>query len=231
MSKPGRIGEIDFIRGVAFLFMATFHIVVDLRDFYQYNLDYMNGLWFFIGKFSAVLFMVTAGISCTLSSATLRHGGTVFLWGMLITVVTFFYNPGVYIRFGILHFLGVSIASYGIIKKMRLPALAALACVVFAAGAAAANTTADTVWLLPFGIVTPSFASMDYYPLLPWYGFFLVGIIAGKIRYGTRPRPYSGLRSNPIAALGRHSLLLYLLHQPVLLCLLYVVHRLLAASP
>ncbi len=226
MAGPDRIGEIDFVRGIAFLLMVAFHIVVDLRDFYQYHLDYMNGFWFLIGKLSAVLFIITAGISCTLSFKTLRHGITIFLWGMLITIVTFFYNPEIYIRFGILHFLGVSIASYGLIKRLHPLLLATLACVSFFAGAAVAKMTADTSWLLPLGIVTSSFSSMDYYPLLPWYGLFLMGTMIGKIRYSKRQQFHSGSRSNPIIVIGRHSLLLYLIHQPVLLFLLYLVHRL-----
>lgn len=225
MAGSDRIGEIDFVRGIAFLLMAVFHTVVDLRDFYQYNMDYMHGFWFLIGKLSAVLFIITAGISCTLSSRSVRHGTTVFLWGMLLTIVTFFYNPAIYIRFGILHFLGVSIASFPLIKDLHPLILSALTGIAFFAGAAIAGITADTYWLLPFGIVTPSFASMDYYPLLPWYGFFLMGTVIGKIRYGSKMAVYSRFRNNPVMVLGRHSLLLYLVHQPVLLCLLYVVHH------
>ena len=79
-------------------------------------------------------------------------------------------------------------------------------------------------WLLPLGIHGPEFSSFDYFPLVPWFGVFLAGAALGKRIYAPGrsliPRPPGETFIN-IA--GRHSLLIYLVHQPVIMAVLYLV--------
>jgi uncharacterized membrane protein len=85
----------------------------------------------------------------------------------------------------------------------------------------------ETNWLYPIGLITPAFSSGDYFPLLPHFGFFLIGAAAGRIFYAQKKTlfPWVNEKSillRPLIFLGRHSLWVYLLHQPILngLCLL-----------
>ena len=214
-----RIWEIDFLRGFAVLLMVAFHFIVDLRDFYGVPVIYQQGFWFIIGKSSACLFILLAGISTNFSRNPLRHGLKVLAWGMAISLATYFYNPAIYIRFGILHLLGVSlIFSVFFSRLTNLPlaliSLIALLLGNFWPGAAWLRQP----WLIPLGYPPASFATLDYYPLLPWFGLFIIGKIIGRILY---PKPHSlfslQLPATPFHWLGRHALAVYLLHQPFLL--------------
>ena len=218
-----RIWEIDFLRGLAVLLMVTFHFIVDLRDFYGFPLDYRDGFCFILGKSSACLFILCAGISTRFSRSPLRHGLKVLTWGMVLSIVTYFYDPAIYIRFGILHLLGVSLllsAFFSRFTSLQLTfiALSLLLLGNFWEGAAWLRQP----WLIPLGYPPASFATLDYYPLLPWLGLFVLGMILGRQLY---PRPLSRLPNDlphtPLNWCGRNALAIYLLHQPILLLLLF----------
>lgn len=221
-----RIWEIDCLRGTAIVLMIVFHLIVDLKDFFSYNVDYLGGFWFYVGKLSALLFILAAGISCTLNTKTLlKHGGKVFLWGMVLTAVTYFYNPLTYIRFGILHFLGCSIISYKFISAIRPFWLFLTGVILLVVGYAFSPATVNSPYLFPLGLITSTFASIDYYPLIPWYGAFLIGAAAGKGLYVKRQSLLPNIFAPRLVTyLGKHSLIIYLIHQPLLLAILYAIH-------
>lgn len=207
--------------------MIIFHLVVDLKDFFSYNIDYFTGFWFYIGKLSALLFILTAGISSTLNTSTiLRHGCKVFLWGMVLTAATYYYNPLTYIRFGILHFLGCSIVSYKLLSAVRPLWLLLSGILLCGLGYAFTPAIVYSSYLFPLGLITSSFVSIDYYPLIPWYGVFIIGAAFGKSLYVRRQSLFP---NNTIpwlgTYLGRNSLVIYIIHQPLILAILYAVHK------
>lgn len=229
MKSLQRIWEIDFARGLAILLMILFHVIVDLKDFYSSPIEYLSGFWYFEGKLSAILFIFLAGISCVLSRRTTSHGLQVFFWGLALTGITYCYNSAIFIRFGILHLIGVSILSYRLLARLSSVELVALSLLAIVAGNEVSDVVISTSYLLPLGFTPTGFQSMDYYPLLPWYGVFMLGVLAGRIFYANQnsllPTP---LHPTMINTLGRHSLLIYLIHQPILLAILYSLHRLLS---
>lgn len=222
-----RIWEIDFVRGIAIILMIIFHFIVDLKDFYSYPLDYLNGFWYLEGKLSAILFILLCGVSATLGKNSTRHGITIFIWAMVLTVITYLYNENNYIRFGILHFLGISLLSVHFIRQLPSYWLMILSLAILVIGNTIFNQYITNPYLFPIGLKSYTFVSMDYYPLFPWYGVFLVGIMFGQVFYGNK-RSFSAsqLCSFPpfklITYLGKHSLPIYLVHQPILLFLLYL---------
>jgi len=236
-----RIWEIDFIRGIAIILMIIFHLVVDLKDFYAFNLDYFRGFWYIEGKLSAILFILICGVSSTLGRRNIRHGCKVFIWAMILTAVTYIYNESCYILFGILHFLGISLLSANFVRRLPSAWLLIISCTTIMIGLLFSARFVTAPYLFPVGLMTSTFISMDYYPLFPWYGIFLFGIILGKIVYANKKR--LGLRQvsslqqkkqisimpvhfrKNIIWLGQHSLGIYLIHQPILLALLYVMFR------
>ena len=225
-NSPSRIWEIDFFRGIALLLMVAFHLIFDLTDFWGYNLNYMNGFWYYEGKLSAIMFTAIAGVSSTLGVYHFRRGLVVFVWGMFITLATYLYNPQTYIRFGILHMLGSCMILFPFIKNLSPGWLILAGTAIIASGQWTAQLTIPSSLLLPFGIIPADFTSLDYYPLLPWSGFFLYGAALGQVLYKEH---YSRLPQlswlQPLTALGRHSLAVYLIHQPLLLATLYILHR------
>ncbi|WP_425059688.1 hypothetical protein SCACP_02870 [Sporomusa carbonis] len=227
MSPSSRIPEIDFFRGTAIILMVVFHTVFDLASFYGWPLDYMNGFWYLEGRASAVLFMLISGISSTLSRNPVHRGIKVFGAGLIITAVTFFFSPEVYIRFGILHLLGTGMITAPFFSRYGATLLATAGMTVIAVGNWTADLIAATATLVPLGIKPPGFASLDYYPLFPWLGVVLLGMAAGKLLYPDRQPLWpaaSGYRPvRWLICLGRHSLVIYLVHQPVLLVLLKMI--------
>jgi uncharacterized membrane protein len=84
------------------------------------------------------------------------------------------------------------------------------------------------LWLLPFGIDPPSVTSVDYTPLFPWFGVVLIGLGAGEYLYTKGVRQFTmpavtKLVATPLSFLGQHSLIIYLIHQPVIILLLGAV--------
>jgi len=227
MRHQQRIWEIDFARGLAIIIMIIFHLIVDLTDFFGYKFNYLSGFWYYFGKVGAIAFIAIAGISACLNRRLLRHGLTIGGWALVLTAVTYVYNPQTYIRFGILHLLSTSIIIYRALASIRPKLLLPTAALICALGPIVDRQTVPTSLLLPLGFTPPSFVTMDYYPLLPWFGVFLLGVSAGqwlgfrpgRLEIRTVPRP-----AQPITWLGRHSLWIYLLHQPLLLMLLTLLH-------
>lgn len=223
--SPFRIWEIDFSRGIAILLMVVFHLVFDLAVFAGYPLNYMDGFWYYEGKLSAIMFMTISGVSSVLSVHHFRRGLVVFACGLLITLVTYFYDSQTYIRFGILHMLGSCMMLFPFIKNLKSGWLLVAGTIAIAFGEWTAQLTLPSSLLLPFGVTPFDFTSLDYYPLLPWSGFFLYGAALGQVLY----KEHRSLLAQPawlqpLTTLGSHSLAVYLIHQPMLLTILYIWH-------
>ena len=75
-------------------------------------------------------------------------------------------------------------------------------------------------FLFPLGLVAPGFFSADYFPLFPWLFVFLMGTyLGGPMKAGRFPAFFYKISPGFFGAVGRHALIVYLLHQPVLFCL------------
>ncbi len=225
----GRIWEVDFLRGLALLAMVYFHIIFDLKELYGLNISYGSGFNFFAGKFSGILFIFLSGISSLLSRSNVKRGLKVFLCAICITITTYLYSPGFAILFGILHFLGISMIISTLFKRFdKYLLILAGTAVIFLGISYIPEINISRNFLFPFGIANSSFKSSDYYPLLPWFGIFLYGMAAGKILY-TKKKSIFGIdlnfKYNIINLLGRHTLLIYLAHQPLILLVLAVVNH------
>ncbi len=207
--------------------MASFHFVFDLNYYWDYPVSYQSGFWYFVGKLSAILFTFIAGVSASLSSRHIRRGLVVLGWGLAITLATYLLDSQTYIRFGILHMQGSCMLLFPLLKNLRPGWLATAGTVVFFSGKWTAQLTGPA-FLLPFGVMPTGFQSLDYYPLLPWAALFLYGAALGKVVFGAhapQPQPQP-LWARPFSLAGRHSLTIYLLHQPVLIGLLWLGHKL-----
>ncbi|MCL5780765.1 MAG: DUF1624 domain-containing protein [Firmicutes bacterium] len=229
MDNPSgaRIWELDFLRGIAILMMVVFHILYDLNTFYQVPIPYEQGPVYYIGKTAASLFIIVAGISCSLSRNNVKRGAKLFALGLVITLVTSLTVPGSNIFFGILHFLGTAILLYPLFKHLKPGLLLTLGTGIILTGFYFKRVAMPNHLLAPLGLMGPDFYSADYYPLVPWLGLFLYGVVLGKMIYREKNSLFASFpfRQNPLNTLGRHSLAIYLLHQPVILLLLSLLYR------
>lgn len=230
-----RIWELDALRGLLILCMVAIHLTYDLVDLYRV-VTLENPFWYRLGTaWGGVPFVVISGICASFGSRPVRRGATVFACGMLCTLVTAlmyllrFTGKGIVIYFGILHCLGVCMMLWPLLKKVPAPVQAVLGIGIIALGLYTRDhLRVDFPWLVPLGIPNWGFSSSDYFPLLPNLGYFLVGAALGKRLYPARQTLFPRVNDrNPILRFftfcGRHSLLIYLIHQPVLAGLLALI--------
>jgi uncharacterized membrane protein len=221
-AKP-RIWEVDFLRGLAVILMVLYHFGYDLRE--------MCGVKTIFGveiNLSSC-FVVLSGLSSTLSHGNVRRAIKLIGVALIITAATYLYDPSLAIHFGILHCLGVSILVYGLTLQRSGPLTCAAVGAIVLGLSAAVSLMMNGVsirfdWLLPLGITSGTYSSYDYFPLLPWFGIFLGGAVLGKTVYASKRSLLPKRRGGSIFNVaGRHSLLIYIVHQPVLLGLLYLL--------
>jgi uncharacterized membrane protein len=234
-TRPNRVWEIDFLRGLSIILMVGYHLLYDLgemsgvRRFLGFSTDLSTRAWIIAQYFFAGLFVILSGISSTFSRGNVRRGLRLLAVAFLVTAATFVFDRSATILFGILHCLAISILIYGLsMEKSRAPVCAAAGASVLALSVALLLALRGVPirfdWLLPLGIHSPSLQSFDYFPLLPWFGIFLAGAALGKSVYAAKrslirkPWPVTFIN---IA--GRHSLLIYIFHQPVILAALYLL--------
>ncbi|MDR3600555.1 MAG: heparan-alpha-glucosaminide N-acetyltransferase [Desulfosporosinus sp.] len=222
-----RYGEIDVLRAIAIVLMVLFHCVYDLNEFAGVPVDYQAPLWFLIGKTSALLFIFISGLASGLSRSPVRRGLKVLFFGMVITVVTYLFMKEEYIRFGILHFLGVAMILSPFLFRLSSRTLWGLASVFALLGFWFKGQVVQTSLFLPFGLMYDGFSSLDYYPIFPYLAVTLLGILAYRHFYAQRKRSLFPFRLNfeLIEWVSRNSLGIYLIHQPIILFIIFIVHR------
>ena len=236
-----RFWEIDALRGVAIVMMVLVHLRYDLVYYGGYRTPLLvSAGWVNFARVTASMFMFLVGVSLTLSFARatkgepgdrqlfakyLKRGLTVFGWGMVITVVTWVLLREGAVYFGILHFIGLSIILAYPFLRLRLPNLL-IGLILIALGMCLNGRTFTFPWLMWLGLAPERLYSVDYYPLIPWFGVVLLGVFFGNLLYPGHARRFpfpnwSGvLPIRWLAFLGQHSLMIYMVHQPIIMAML-----------
>lgn len=224
--------------------MIVFHTLFDLSFLTSIPVDRHSLPLLLLARFTALTFIFIVGISLTISYSRssdlpkkrlrikyLKRGLKIFSYGLLITLITYLFIPENYIIFGILHFIGLSIILvYPLIDKELLPLLVAL--ITIPLGSWLNTLSTDTSYLIWLGISPEAFTTVDYFPILPWIGVILIGIYIGHRAYPRGERCFkvpdlSGrLPVKIFSLLGRRSLLIYFLHQPAIIGVLYFLRLL-----
>lgn len=229
-----RYWEIDFFRGIAVILMIIFNYAFTLRYFNVFAVDAGWAFWWLFPRLIASIFIFLAGVSMALSYNKTKkanvhrkfifRGLKIFGYGLIITLVTWLFFPEDFIVFGILHFIGLSVILSIPFLKIRRNNLNLLFALIFLAiGVYLSSVVFDSSWLLWLGFAPFNFHTFDYFPLLPWFGVVLLGLSFGNLLYPEGKRAFKIKEiSSPLCFLGRHSLVIYLLHQVVLVGLLYL---------
>lgn len=226
-AAPGRVLWLDAWRGVAVLVMLFWHLCWDLGLLGLIPLYRMEETPAVIVRlFIVCSFTLISGICARFTRSGLRRGGITLLAALLVTAVTWLAGDPAW--FGILHLLGCCMLFYALAGKRleRLPDKAAFGAYLLLFlvwyGICYYGPRVQIPGLFIFGLRTPWFRSSDYYPLFPWGFLFLMGTVLG-VRVRRDPGTGAGWPAPaPLRFLGRNALWIYLIHQPVLLGLLWL---------
>ena len=234
-SARPRYAIVDIARGVAIIAMIAYHLCWDLSYFRFIAADVgYDPAWVLLARSILALFLFLAGVSLVLGHgngirwrAFWRRWILVVFGAVAITVATWFAFPQSFVYFGVLH----AIALFSLLGLAFVRTPFWLAVVVAAVVIALPFFFSDPLfdqkawsWIGFWQVPPPA---NDLVPVFPWFGATLVGIIAARLVLSSplAPRLASinpgGRLPQLLAFMGRWSLLIYLLHQPILLALIY----------
>jgi uncharacterized membrane protein len=240
-----RLEVVDVARGLALLAMFVFHFAYDLSFFglIETHIPSEPG-WRWFARLIAGSFLTLVGVSLVLATrnglnrqAFLKRLAMVAGAAALVTIATYFAMPGSFIFFGILHH--VALGSVLALPFLRLPvvSVAGAAIVAFALPFLVAHPLLDQPALAWLGFSRAPIATADFVPVFPWFGCVLGGTVLARLALprlaGSRLaawRPAS-LPARIVAWGGRHSLLVYLVHQPVFIGALMLALQLNPVQP
>ena len=223
-----RIWELDAFRGLFIIGMVVVHLIYDLQSFAGLPILQESVIYEFVARWGGVLFFLISGICVTLGSHPVRRGLIVLGCGIVVSAVTIglylvnFADVSIIIYFGVLHCLGSCMLLWPLLKKCHWLVPAVLAAVIIPVGFWLDTQNFSTgLWLVPFGFVPKEFSSSDYFPLLPNLGFFLMGVVMGKTLYKNKTTLFPKISTQnwlvkSLIWIGKWSLPVYMLHQPVL---------------
>lgn len=238
-----RVYGLDLLRGIAIVFMVIYHGLFSLV--YIFGVDWN---WFRDPIFNELIapligssFTLISGASSRFSRASWKRGLKILAWAMVMTVVTAVAVPDLIIRFGILHCMGCCMLlcfflrplldrldrKWGTILFLLLFAvtysLPKRGYIGFGAGLCFPIST-ENPYLFPLGLMSSGFYSSDYYPLIPWFFLFVAGYYLGSwLKEGKGPQWLHASHATALEKLGQHSLVIYVLHQPLLIAAFWLL--------
>jgi uncharacterized membrane protein len=242
LRKTSRFWEIDILRGIAVILMIFLHFLFDLNFLKIYTINVNSFPLILFTQPTRIIFVGLVGVSLAISYSRAKQNLTkrqiqknffirglkIFGLGLLISIVTWFYLHGRFVKFGILHCIGLSIIFAIPFLHLKTKNLL-FGAVLIPIGILLRTMVFDFNWLFWLGFIPKYFRSVDYFPILPWFGVVLIGIFIGNTLYpeGRRIFEIQDLSCfrfiRFLCFLGQHSLVIYLLHQPILILLLYFI--------
>jgi uncharacterized membrane protein len=240
VGPPDRLWEVDAARTAAIVMMVAYHVGYDVDALApDVGIDPFSGGWRALQVACGSTFLLVVGVSLVIANGRARARGLagLALWrrharraatvlgaALLVSVATLLALGDEYVRFGILHLIGVAM----LIAPALVPLGAwnlILGAGLVAAGLALREVTSDAPGAYVLGFRPAGEAGVDLYPLLPWFGVVVIGLGLGRLLYpgGRRGALARRLPERPPAGVlratapGRHALPFYLVHQPVLI--------------
>ena len=210
-----RIWELDALRGVFLIALIFFHLIYDLVylfDLVDLTTPLAQNLFQLVNNWGGALFLILSGLCATIGSRPGKRAIAVLCGAVVISLVTAgmyllgFADKGIIIYFGVLHCIGSCMLLWLLFRKLPTPALLILGLIFAAVGLYLRHHVyVDFPWLFFLGFVTRAFSSSDFFRTLY------------KNKVSLLPKVNE---ANPVTRFfsffGKNSLLIYLLHQPIL---------------
>lgn len=236
-SSQQRYLFLDELRGFSLISMILFHLCWNIDNLLNIKLAWYHTTGAQIWQFSICgVFLLLSGLCIHFTRHLFRHILILAGSAILITIVTWFTGSHTLVVFGILHCMTLCFICHSLLRPVlsRIPPLFGLLLCLFlfcftygipdhylgfgTLQISLPNEWYASYWLSLIGLLSPDFYSSDYFPIFPNLFLFLAGYFLGCF-----PLPNWMQKSHcrPLAWLGQHSLIVYLVHQPILyLCML-----------
>lgn len=243
MDTPRRYHTIDAIRAAAVISMVLYHLYYDIFCLFGGHPEYCFLTPIYLWERSiCITFIIISGVSLNFSRHGYRRGLIVAGCAMAVTLVTYVMFPEEAIWFGVLHLLSVSMllttAIRPLLNKLKPIVGMIVFFVLFMLCYGIPNRHIGLFsyplirlpaalyqykWLSVVGFLSGDYYSMDYFPILPWVFLFLFGYFLWRF---IKEKGFDTVFYKKIPVLdfiGRHSLLIYMLHQPILYGICYLI--------
>lgn len=222
-----RLLWLDVLRGLAIVLMVIFHFCYDLRYFGYVDWHIPNGSgWWQFRYIIVSTFVFTVGVSLSLAHAKKINKKSfnkrlfqLLLAATAITVMSLFLFPKAWIYFGILHFIAAASAIGIIFVRQAKLALGIGVLILLSYWLGISNSEWPFVW---FSQWLPKHTE-DFVPLFPWLGVMFIGLGIGSIFPLNKIRLSKNTITQKMAFMGKHGLVIYLVHQPILFAGFYLI--------
>jgi uncharacterized membrane protein len=225
--QTNRLLALDVLRGCAIVLMVLFHFAYDLTVFgyaqYDTNADIE---WRVFRALIVSAFLLAVGMSSYVAYYSRLNKQKLALStaklvavSALISLSSCYMYPNNWVYFGIIHFIAVALPLS--VLFLHWPRFSILLAVALLFGYFSDIVTLNAIWqwsVTHWGIPKHT---VDLVSFIPWFALVLLGSVA--MHYGLLPQLKPNKTARWLALLGRHSLLIYLLHQPILFMGFYVV--------
>ena len=241
MAQSARWNGLDRLRGAALIAMALYHTTWDLHDQGLLALDPVSHPAFmWSARIIAATFLLLSGVSLTLAhpdginwTKFWRREAQLLAAAGAVSLGSYLLFPQSWIAFGILHHLALAaLLATGLLYRSAV-VLGAIALLCLLLPHVATHELFDGRWLEWLGLSLHVTPANDYVPLLPWFACVVTGLLVGRFLKSRIPVPvtHSGRAARILSFLGRHGLLFYLIHQPLLIGLISALVALGALEP
>ena len=211
-----RIDELDSLRATALVMMLISNFVSDL-NYFGLMVVVKGDQWWWLARITAFLFVSISGISYFLAhqkeyefSKTFNRTKRLIFWAFMITLITYIFAPSAYVRVGVLHLLALaSIIAFPLARKPLYALGMGLILLIIPL-----SSNSNFVW---FGLQETGTFAVDYFPLNPWLGIFFISLAISSKIYSAG-KPLLNIKW-PVRWLwfGRNTLIIYVVHQPILI--------------
>lgn len=242
MKPKSRVLWIDALRGLLVWCMVGYHLLWNSVWWGWLSIDLAQPVWQLIRMTIAAGFLFLVGVSLQVRyfraqnlaeyrRGVLRHGIVIAAAALLITIVTRFVTPILMVRFGVLHLIAtVVLLIWPIVLLPTVAQITTFAVVAMVSGGrlmlgpvsvcqeSCSQLPIVVEWLFSSsGLTQPLQGSLDYYPVLPWISFPLIGVVCSKwlLRHSIK-KPSINFLERVLVFSGQHALEIYLIHQPII---------------
>lgn len=230
---------IDSVRGVAILLMIVFHFCFLLKEFTIAFEDFStNQFWQYLRLLIVTMFLLLVGVSLRLSTTNgmqikryVTRLAKIGLYGTTVSIATYFYDSDRTVYFGILQFIfSASVLGLLFLSLKWVNFYLGLALIILSQ--LKIQLYLDSTWFYWSGLLAKNPYTLDYVPLIPWFGVVLIGISAGTIfesqsfaerRLNSQSKSWLGCL---FIKMGQNSLNIYMAHVPILYVLILVYEEL-----